>query len=190
MSNVASDDQRPRQAEPRLDRILRQGTADLVHRLGEIDRHDLAAQRRVADLGQETRRVGLELFEKHALGGDLAEDLAVGRARYADPDRQAGAMTRQPDHPDIVAEILAAELCADPEAARQLEHLLLEIAVAIGLAVTVSLLREIVEITAAGQLDRLQVHLGRGAADHDGEVVGRAGGGSQGADLVVEKLQQ
>src|SRR5207249_751053 len=114
VGDVAGDDQWSRQAEPRLDRELREGAADLVHRPREINRRDLAAECVVVDLGEKTRRVGFELFEEHTLGGDLAQDLAVGRARYADPDRQAGAVPRQPDHSDVVAEIFAAELGADP----------------------------------------------------------------------------
>ena len=179
----------PGQAEPRLDRILRQRAADLVHRPRQVDPHDLAAERRLVDLGQEARRVGFELFEKHAVGVDLAEDLAVGRARHADADRQAGAVARQPDHPHVVAEIFAAELRADAEAAGQLQHLRLEIAVAIGLAVFVAGGRQAVEIAAARELDGLQIHLGRGAADHDREVIGRAGGGAERADLLVDEFE-
>ena len=99
-------------------------------------------------------------------------------------------MPRQPDHPDIMAEIFAAELRADPQSPCQFEHVLLEPAIAIGLAVAIALLRQGVEIAAAGELDRLQIHLRRGAADDDREVVGAAGGGSEGADLVVEEFQQ
>ena len=99
-------------------------------------------------------------------------------------------MARQPDHPDIVAEIFATELRADPQSPCQFEHFRLEAAVAVGLAVTVALRRQGVEVAAARQLDRLQIHLGGGAADDDREVVGGAGGGSQGADLVVEEFEQ
>ena len=119
------------------------GYCDRVRRISSIGRdrsiaHDVAAERLLVDLGQVARRVGFELFEKDAVGVDLAEDLAVGRARHADADRQAGAVARQPDHPDVMAEIFAAELRADAEAAGQLQHLGLEIAVAIGLAVFVA----------------------------------------------------
>src|SRR5207245_8015962 len=104
-------------------------------------------------------RIGFECFQKHALCGDLAENLTVRRARDANPDRQARTMTRQPDHPDIVAEVFAAELRSDAQAAGQFEHLLLETAVTIGLAITVPLRRQRIQKTAAGELDRLQVHL-------------------------------
>src|SRR5271165_2846340 len=127
MGNVARHDQRAVEAEAGLDRILREGAADLVHRAGEIDRYHLAAEGAGVDFGEKPRWVGLELFEKDALGGDLPQDLAIGRAGDADPDRQARTVARQPDHPHIVAEILAAELGADAETAGQLEHLLLKL---------------------------------------------------------------
>ena len=67
---------------------------------------------------------------------------------------------------------------------------LLEAAVAISLAVTVALLRQSVEIAATRKLDRLQIHLGRGAPDDDRKMVGRAGGSAESADFFVEELQQ
>ena len=87
------------------------------------------------DLGQILRRIVLELFEEHAVAGDLAERLAVGRARHAEPDRQRGAVARQPDHAHVVAEIFAAELRADAERLRHLEDLALHLAVAERVAV-------------------------------------------------------
>ena len=99
-------------------------------------------------------------------------------------------MARQPDHPHIVAEILAAELRPDPEAAGQFEHLFLETAVAIGLPVAVPLRRQRVEKAAAGELDRLQIHLGRGAADDDRQMIGRACRRAESAEFLVEKFDQ
>jgi hypothetical protein len=49
----------------------------------------------------------LELLEKDAVLGDLALDLTIGRARDAQTDRTAGAMTRQTNHAHIVAKVLA-----------------------------------------------------------------------------------
>ena len=69
----------------------------------------------MGDVGQVLRGVGLELLEEHALGGDLAERLAVGRARHRERDRARRAVTRQADHAHVVAEVLAAELRADAE---------------------------------------------------------------------------
>src|SRR6516165_2539887 len=188
--DVARHDQRTGQAEAGLDRVSRQDLADLVHRSGQVDRHDLAAERRFIDFRKEAGGVRFELFEKHALDRDLAENLTVGRAGDADPDRQAGTMPRQPDHSYVMAEILAAELRADAKTAGKLEHVLFEPTIAVGLAILVALAWQRVEVAAAGELNRFQIHLGRSAADHDGQVVGRASGRPDGADFLVEELQQ
>ncbi len=180
----------PRQRQPRLDRIARQRRADLAHRPRQIDLHHLAGELRFIDLRQEMRRVGLELLEEDALGVDLAEDLAIGGTGNAETDRHAGAMPRQADDAHVVAEIFAAELRADAHLARQRQHLLLEIAVAEGLARGIALARQRIEIAAARELHGLQIHLGRGAADDDREVIGRAGRGAEGADLLVEEFEQ
>ena len=47
--------------------------------------------------------------------------------------------------------------------------------------------RQRVQILGRGELHRLQVELGAHAADHDGEVIGRAGGRAEGEDLLLEK---
>ena len=99
-------------------------------------------------------------------------------------------MAGDADHADVVAEILAAELGADAHLAGEFEYLLLHLAVADGHALVVAFARQVVEVAGRGELHRLEVHFGRGAADHDGEMVGRAGRGAEGADLGVEKLQQ
>ena len=142
------------------------------------------------DLGQVVRRIVLELLEEDAVLGDLAHGLAVGRAAHTDADRHRGAVAGDADDAHVVAEILAAELGADAHLARELQHLLFHLAVADGHALVVAFARQVVEVARRGELHRLEVHLGRGAADHDGEVVGRAGRGAQRADLGVEELQQ
>src|SRR5690606_11746946 len=49
---------------------------------------------------------------------------------------------------------------------------------------------QVVEIAAGGELHRLQVELGREAADHDRQVIGRAGCGAERLDLGIEQLEQ
>ncbi len=49
-------------------------------------------------------------------GGDLRQRLPVGRAGDRDRDRAGRAVPGQPDHPHVVAEVLAAELRADADA--------------------------------------------------------------------------
>ncbi len=87
-------------------------------------------------------------------------------------------MAGQADHPNIVAEILAAELGADAEVLGQFVDFVFQLNIAKGLAVLVALGRQVVEIVGGGQLHHLQVELGRRAADDHGQVVGRAGGGA------------
>ena len=62
----------------------------------------------------------LQLLEEDALAGDLRLDLAVGRAATRRCRSAGRAVPRQPDHPHVVAEILAAELRADAEVLGQL----------------------------------------------------------------------
>ncbi len=84
------------------------------HRAVEVDVDDVAAfEIGVGGVGQEARRVALELLEEDAFGGDLAEHLAVGRARHGDRHRAARAVPRQAHDAHVVAEVLAAELGAD-----------------------------------------------------------------------------
>ena len=80
--------------------------------------------------GEEARRVTLELLEEEAFGGDLAEHLAVGRARHGDRHRAARAVPREAHDADVVAEVLAAELGADAGGLRQRQDLLFEVEVA------------------------------------------------------------
>ncbi len=121
---------------------------------------------------------------------DPAERLPVGRAGDGEGDRAGSAVPRQPDHPDVVAEVLAAELRADAEGLGQLEDLLLQLEVAEAVGTGRSFGRQVVEVVRRGVLRGLQGELGAGAADHDGEVVRRAGGRAERLDLLVEELQQ
>ena len=150
--------------------------------------HDVVVEVLVGDLGQVVRRVGLELLEEHALRRDLRERLTVGRAGHRDGDRARRAVARQSDHAHVVAEVLAAELRADPEAARHLEDLGLHVEVAEGMSRSGSRRRQAVEVAGARVLRGLERELGRGPADDDGQVVRRAGGGADRAQLLVEEL--
>jgi hypothetical protein len=171
--------------------VSRQLGADLVHRPGEVDLDDVVGGVRlevlVRGLGQEARRVGLERLDEDSLRRDLAEGLAVGRAGDGDRDRQRGAVAGEPDHPDVVAEVLAAELRSDAEAAGQLEHLRLELHVPEAVRRGRAFARQLVEILCAGVLRCLQGELGAGATDDDGQVVGRAGRRAERAQLLVEE---
>src|SRR5690606_37971117 len=92
----------------------------------EIDRDHLATELFVGRVGEILGRVALELLDVNAARGDLSEGLSIGGTRDGDADGAGGAVARQADHADIVAEVLSAELSADAEAARDSEHFLLE----------------------------------------------------------------
>ena len=132
----------------------------------------------------------LELFEEDAVAGDLAERLAVGAAAHRDGDGAARAVAREPDDPDVVAEVLAAELCADPRLLREREHLRLELDVAEAVTEQRAGRRQRVEVAGARQLGRLECRLGRRAADDDGEVVRRAGRRAERLHLLEDPRQQ
>ena len=68
--------------------------------------------------------------DESALGSDLAQRLTVGRTRHGDADRARRTVAREADHPDVVAEVLAAELGADTGPPGDLEDLLLKLGVA------------------------------------------------------------
>src|SRR3954454_22383238 len=98
-------------------------------------------------------------------------------------------MPWQPDDADVVAEVLAAELRADAERLRQLEHLLLHLDVAEAVTGAVTGCGQRVEVTRAGVLRRLEGELRGRAADDDREVVRRARGRAERSQLLVEKRQ-
>ncbi|MBE1476248.1 hypothetical protein H4W32_004290 [Actinophytocola algeriensis] len=99
-------------------------------------------------------------------------------------------MPGEPDDAHVVAEVLAAELRADAELAGHLEDLLLEVGVPERVPASRALAGEVVEVAGGGELGDLERVLGGGAADDDREVVGRARGGAEAAELLVEELRQ
>ncbi len=141
-------------------------------------------------VGQEPGRVALQLLQEHAVRRDLRLGLSVRRARHRDADRQRRAVPGQADHPDVVAEVLAAELRADAEPAGQLQHLLLQVPVAEGVPHLGTGLRQRVQVARRRQLRDLEGELRRHPADDDRQVVGRARRRTQRAQLLVEEGRQ
>ena len=99
-------------------------------------------------------------------------------------------MAGEPDDADVVAEVLPAELRADPERLGELEDLLLQLDVADAVGAHRAFGRQVVEVVRGGVLRGLQRELRARAADDDGEVVRRARGGAERADLLVEELHE
>src|SRR5690606_28109956 len=130
---------------------------------------------------------GLQPLQEHALRGDLGEGLPVGAARHRDRDRAGRPVPRQPDDPHVVAEVLAAELGADAELLRQLEHLQLQLQVAEPVAQRRPLGRHGVQVVRRRVLGGLERVLRGRAADDDRQVVRRAGRGAERADLLLQE---
>ena len=99
-------------------------------------------------------------------------------------------MPGQPDHPHVVAEVLAAELRADAEPPGQLEYLLFELEIAEPMPGGRTGHRQGVEVVRGRVFGGLERVLRACPADHDREVVGGAGGRAEGPDLLLEKGEQ
>ncbi len=132
-------------------------------------------------------RIGFQLFQKDAVFGDLALGLTIRRAGNANADRQRSAVARQANDAHVMAEIFAAELCADTERLRELVDFSFHFEITEGVPGFRTLGGQAVQIARRGELDRLQVHLGGSAADDDRQMVRRAGGCAEAQDLVLRK---
>ena len=185
---VARHDKRPGQGQTGLDRMPGQLCQDFRHRPGEINLHHIVGEVLVGHFRHVFFRMHLELLEENAVLGDLAHGLAVRGAGDGKADRQRCAMARQADHAHVVAEVLATKLGADACCLRQLVDLFFHLKVTEGVTGFGALGRQAVEITCGCQLGGLQVHFGRGAADDDRQVVGRAGRRSERQDLFLQEV--
>jgi hypothetical protein len=165
--DVPRDDDGAGEGDAGFDRVFGEFRQDGRHRLVEVDRHNVAAQVFGGDFGQVFGRIGFQLFEEHAVGGDFGLDLAVGRAGHADSDGQRCAVAGQADDADIVAEIFAAELRADADALGHFQHAGFHFEIAKRVAGLAALRRQFVQPLGRTQLHRLQIHFGRGTADDD-----------------------
>ena len=188
VGDVAGDDQRAAQIQARLDRVFRENRTHFVHALVEVDVHGRGHR---GSLGrQEARGILLQLFEEDALGRDLGLDVAVGRAAHADGHGARSRMARSADHPHVVHEVLAAELGADAALAADFQHLLLPFQVAEAAAALVARGGQLVEVAGRSLLHRRKAHLGRRAADADGQVVGRTGRRAEVEDMLLDEFRE
>jgi hypothetical protein len=160
VGDVAGDDERARQREPRLDRVLRELRADLGHRRRGRSSPRRRRARRATRSGRYRAGSVSSCSRNTPSAVILPQDLAVGGAGDADADGAGRAVARQADDAHVVAEVLAAELGADadlagsargsaPRARRSRKAW--PAAVAGG--------REVVEVAAGRELDGLERHL-------------------------------
>ncbi len=77
-----------------------------------------------------------------------------------------------------------------PQILGQFENLFLEAKIAKSVPVLAADERQIIKIFRRGELDRLQSQFRRGAADDNGEVIGQAGGGSEGEDFFLKEIDE
>ena len=99
-------------------------------------------------------------------------------------------MPGHPDDPYVVAEVLAAELRPDAQLLRQFVDFRFQHPVAEGVARGIAGLGQTVEPLCAAELDRLQVRFCAGAADDNGQMIGRAGRGTECLDLFLDEGKQ
>ena len=89
-----------------------------------------------------------------------------------------------------MAEVTTPELRPDAQFTTHFQHLCLHLQIAEGLPVLVALLRQRVEVAGAGQLRHFEGVLGRGAADDDGQMIGRTSSGAEHAHLLIDEAAQ
>ena len=77
-----------------------------------------------------------------------------------------------------------------PSDLRHLQYLLLHLQIAEGIAVRRAVGRQRVEIARGSKLHRLHAEFGRGAADHDRQMIGRARRGAERQHLLLQERQQ
>src|SRR5262245_35137418 len=99
-------------------------------------------------------------------------------------------MPRQPNNANVMAEILAAELGANPRFSCDLENLLFHRGVAECRAEFTAVARQCIEIPAGCELYGLQRHFGRSSSDHDREVIGRTGCSAKPTNRTIEERKQ
>mmetsp|Transcript_39878 Transcript_39878/g.127519 ORF Transcript_39878/g.127519 Transcript_39878/m.127519 type:complete len:414 (-) Transcript_39878:45-1286(-) len=188
--DVARHDEGASERQAGLDGVLGELRENLLHRFVEVHLHHVRTERVLGHVGKVLRGLGLELLDEHAVFGNLANRLAVGRAGDAEPDGAARTVARQPYHAHVMAEIFPSELRPDAHLLGELMDLRLPFQVPEGAPMHVPAGVQVVVVARRGHLDRLEVVLRAQAADDHREVVGRTRGSPEGLDLLVEKLDE
>ena len=191
MGDIARHDHRAAQRQSGLDRVLRQFGQDFPHGSIQVNLHrfvGIPVQFRIGGVGQETPRISIQSLDKYPVLVNLRHALAVGGTRHGDRHWQRGPVARQAHHSHIVAEVFAAELGADSHLAGQLQHLFFHLFVAEAVCIGTTGGGQTVQVVRRGILGGLQSVFRRGTPDNNRQVIGRAGRGSQRANLFLQEL--
>ena len=91
------------------------------------------------------------------------------------PTRARCAVARQANHAHVMAEVFAAKLRANAELMAHFEDLLFQVEIAESAAVFIALCGQGVEVSGTGEFGCFERVFRGGAANDEGEVIGRAG---------------
>ena len=152
--DVPGDDNFAAQRQTRRHGVLGEFGADLVHGTVEVDGDDFSFVRVPEGFGNPATGVILEFFQPDARGVDLGFDVAVCRAGHAHSHGAGRSMTGQANNAHVEGEVFAAELGADAQVLRGLEHLRFEGHVAEGLSLRIPLGGKGVEVLGGREFDR------------------------------------
>ena len=187
VGDVAGHDDGSAEAQARAHGILAEQLAHFGHGLVEVYLHGVALSGVAQLLGNQLVGLVVELLYPHAVGVDLRLDVAVGRAADSEADGAARAVARQTYHAHVMGEILAAELGSETDFPCLLKQLLLQLHIAESASALVACGWQLVVVVGGGELHGEQVLLGGGSSDHEGNVVGRAGGRAEGLHFGHEE---
>ena len=191
MGDITGDDDSSIEADTGTHRILGKFSTDGINALVQIYLDTLRPFARTAILFRnQFGRVGIHLLDPHAVGVDLALDIAVGRAAHAHTDRAAGTVARETDHADVVGQVFSAELGAEADLGRLLEEFLFEVDVAEGTAGLITDSRQVVVVFDAGELHGEKVLLRGSTAYYKCDMVWRAGRCSQALHLLDQERKK
>ena len=141
----------------------------------------------LVEIGKILRRIMLELFEEHAVAGDLAHAW-----RSAEHETPSPIGSEAPWRGSLITrtswqKYLPPNCAPTPSDWVILWMSLLHVEVAEGVAVRRARRRQGVEIAGRGELHRLHREFRRGAADDDGEMIGRARRGAEREHLLLQE---
>ena len=186
VGNIASHNNRTRQRNAGRDRVLGQFLADFAHRLVQIDLDRSAFTGFAEFFRNQFAGVGIEFFNPDAVLVDLGFDVAVSRAAHTHADRAACTVAGQTDHANVVSHVFTAELSAQADVLCSFKQRFFEFEVTESTARFVTRGGEVVVEVRRSQLHRQHGLFSRSAADHESDVIGRAGSRTQSLHLFDE----